>query len=59
MTQRALGLIAALLGAALVAAIALFGYDIWRSARTGPRWKRRLVGAGLARLARPAQDTQQ
>ena len=50
MSQRALSLLLAAAGALVVAAIALLGYDIWRSGRTGPRWKRRLVGAGLALL---------
>ncbi len=51
MSQRALGLAAALLGAALVAAIVLLGYDVYRAAQSGPRWRRRLLGAGLALLA--------
>jgi len=49
-SERAFSFLLAAVGALAVAAIALLGYDIWRSARTGPRWKRRLVGAGLALL---------
>ncbi|MFW6162261.1 MAG: hypothetical protein ACODAJ_05785 [Planctomycetota bacterium] len=51
MTQRALGLVAALLGAAVVAGLLLLGYDVCRAARSGPPWRRRLLGAGLALLA--------
>jgi hypothetical protein len=50
MPQRAIHLLIALLGALAVAAIVLLGYDVYRSARAGPRWKRRLLGAGLALL---------
>ncbi len=51
MPQRTINLLAALFGLAAVAAIVIMGYDIQLAARTGPRWKRRLVGAGLALLA--------
>ena len=50
MSQRATNLLLALVGVLIVTALALLGYDIWRAARRGPRWKRRLVGAGLALL---------
>lgn len=51
MPQKTLNLLAALAGLLIIAAIALLGYDVYRAARTGPRWKRRLVSAGLALLA--------
>jgi len=51
MPQRTFNLLIAIVGLALVAAIALVGFDVYRAAKTGPRWKRRLVGAGLALLA--------
>ncbi len=41
-----------LLGGFLVVSIALLlGIDMRRAARRGPRWRRRLIGAGLATLA--------
>ena len=51
MSERALSFLLAAAGALAVALIALLGYDIYRAARTGPRWRRRLLGAGLAFLA--------
>jgi hypothetical protein len=51
MTQRALGLLASLMGMAVVVMLVLLGIDAWQAARTGPRWKRRLVSAGLILLA--------
>ncbi len=51
MGHRTLATVLALAGVLVVAAIALLGYDAWRAARTGPRWRRRLVTAGLALLA--------
>jgi len=51
MPQKTLNLLLAVAGLAIVAAFAVLGYDVYRSARTGPRWKRRLVAAGLALLA--------
>lgn len=38
-------------GLALLAALALAGADLYRAARTGPRWKRRLLSAALAVLS--------
>ncbi|MHC5037949.1 MAG: hypothetical protein ACYTHM_11600 [Planctomycetota bacterium] len=51
MPTRALNLWLALPGLLLVAALILIGADIALSARRGPRWKRKLVGAGIALLA--------
>ena len=51
MTERLLNALLALVGVLAVAALALLGLDAWRAARTGPRWRRRLVTAGLALLA--------
>ncbi len=39
------------LGLAVLAALIVFRADLGRAATTGPRWKRRLVGAGLLLLA--------
>ncbi|MBM4042029.1 MAG: hypothetical protein FJ290_26335 [Planctomycetes bacterium] len=51
MTQRTLGIVFAVAGLFLLAALVLLGCDAWRAARTGPRWRRRLVGAALMLLA--------
>ncbi len=51
MPQRAMNLILAVLGLLAVAGLLLAGADIYRAARTGPGWKRRLVTAGLFLLA--------
>ena len=51
MSQKTLNLLLALGGLAIIAAIAMLGLNIHRAAHTGPRWKRRLVAAGLALLA--------
>jgi len=51
MPQKTLNLLLAVAGLAIVAAFAVLGYDLYRAACTGPRWKRRLVAAGLAVLA--------
>jgi len=51
MTDRLAGILAAALGICLAAALLMVGSDLRRSSRTGPRWKRRLVGAGLLALA--------
>jgi len=40
-----------LLGLFAVLALLLVGADVWLASRSGPRWKRRLVGAGLALMA--------
>ena len=51
MPQRAAGLVIALLGVLALAILLLVGADVYRAARGGPRWKRRLLGAGLLVLA--------
>jgi hypothetical protein len=51
MSDRLLNIVLAIAGVLVVAAIAVLGYDAYRAARTGPRWRRRLVGAGLMLLA--------
>jgi len=51
MAQRAGWFAIALLGVLLIAGLALLGRDIHRLARAGPKWRRRLVGAGLALLS--------
>ncbi len=51
MSQKTLNLLLAVAGLAVVVAFAALGYDVYRAARTGPRWRRRLVAAGLALLA--------
>jgi len=50
MPQRAMNLLLAAFGLLAVVGIILLGYDVYRHARTGPRWKRRLLGAGLMTL---------
>ena len=45
-----LTLVLGIAGLAVVAALVLAGADLRRAARTGPRWKRALVAAGLALL---------
>jgi len=50
MPQRTLNLLLAALGLLAVAGVILLGRDVYRHARTGPRWKRRLLGAGLMAL---------
>lgn len=54
MPHRIMNLWTAVLGIAgllLVAIIVIFGADLIRASRTGPRWKRALVGASLSLLA--------
>ena len=51
MPQRFVGLLMALTGLLLVVGIVLVGLSPHRARRTGPRWKRRLVEAGLLVLA--------
>ena len=48
MPHRTYGLLLALLGLAAVASLLLVGADVWLAAGRGPRWKRALLGAGLA-----------
>jgi len=49
--QRTLTVLLALFGVLVIAALALLGYNVYRAAQSGPRWRRRLVGAGLSLLA--------
>ncbi len=51
MSDRIVGILLAFAGVLAVTILALLGYDAWHAARTGPRWRRRLVGAGLSFLA--------
>lgn len=51
MPQRVLNIILAIIGICAVAALAVAGADAWAHARRGPRWWRRIVGAGLALVA--------
>jgi hypothetical protein len=51
MPQRVTGLLYAFMGLAAVAGLFLLGLNVYRAAGKGPRWKRRLLGAGLAMLA--------
>ena len=51
MPERAFNLLLALAGVAAVALLVVLGVDLARSARRGPRWKRRLIAAGLGLLA--------
>ncbi len=51
MAQRTVNLVLAVAGLLVVAALILFGCDAWKAARTGPRWRRRLLGSALMLLA--------
>ena len=51
MPERAFNLLLALAGVAAVALLVVLGVDLARSAQRGPRWKRRLIAAGLGLLA--------
>jgi hypothetical protein len=51
MPQRTAQMLWALLGLVAVIAILLCGVNVYRWARTGPQWRRRLVTAGLFLLA--------
>jgi hypothetical protein len=51
MPQRTAQILWALLGAVAVLLILVCGVNVYRWARTGPRWRRRLVTAGLFLLA--------
>jgi hypothetical protein len=37
-------------GSLIVVGLLIVGFDVVRASRTGPRWKRRLIGAGLVLL---------
>jgi hypothetical protein len=49
--MRTLDLLLGALGLLLLVAVVIWGLDLDRLVRFGPRWRRRLVGAGLALLA--------
>lgn len=51
MPQRVVGILIAVFGTFTVLLIAAVGWDVFRAAKTGPRWKRKLVAAGLMLLA--------
>jgi hypothetical protein len=51
MSLRNASVIYALLGMVAAGAALVVGLDVYRAARRGPRWKRRLLSAGLAVLA--------
>ena len=51
MSERALNVALVALGFAAAVLLALFGIDLVRAARTGPKWKRRLLSAGLVLMA--------
>ena len=51
MPQRAIDVLLAIAGLVTVAGLVLVGVDLRRAAGTGPRWKRRLISAGLVLLA--------
>jgi hypothetical protein len=49
--MRTLDLLLGALGLLVLSAVVVWGLDLDRLARCGPRWRRRLVGAGLVLLA--------
>jgi hypothetical protein len=51
MPQRVIGICTAVAGLCFVAFLVLLRFDLQRAAKTGPRWKRSLVTAGLIVLA--------
>jgi len=50
MAVRAMGIVLVVAGFAIALLLAILGFDLVRACRTGPRWKRRLIGAGLVLL---------
>jgi hypothetical protein len=50
MAARAMGIVLVVAGFAIALLLAILGVDLVRACRTGPRWKRRLIGAGLVLL---------
>lgn len=51
MPQKVVNLALAIAGVCLLALLAVLGVDVYRAARTGPGWKRKLVAAGLLVMA--------
>jgi len=50
MTARALHILLVVAGFAVAILLVMAGVDLVRACRTGPKWKRRLIGAGLVLL---------
>ena len=51
MTDKLAGILAVAFGICVAAALVVVGADLARASQTGPRWRRRLVEAGLLALA--------
>ncbi len=50
MPYRAMNVAVAVAGVVMLAGLVLVGANVYRAARTGPRWKRVLISAGLVML---------
>ena len=50
MPYRAMNAVVGVVGVVVLAALVALGVNVYRSARTGPRWKRGLIVAGLVML---------
>ena len=50
MPYRAMNAVVGVVGVAVLVALVVLGVNVYRSARTGPRWKRALITAGLVVL---------
>jgi hypothetical protein len=50
MAARAMSIVLVVAGFAVALLLAMLGVDLVRACRTGPKWKRRLIGAGLVLL---------
>jgi len=50
MAARAMSIVLVVAGFAVALLLAILGFNLVRACRTGPRWKRRLIGAGLVLL---------
>ncbi len=51
MSYKVIWLLIAIFGLLLVAGLVILGIDLRRAAKTGPKWKRQLLGAALVLLA--------